>query len=309
MIVASTTGGALGELTPAGQNAARRCSRAGSQAFGAASDATDRTGALNLFESASVGDAARHRHAGHRQVRGLAQPGREPAAGRPELPLQPPDRRLRRRDRSCRCRRSRRSPTTTSSSPRRRREGRPGAADEPGRRRHRARAAARLRRADRPRRPGLPEGDRRLAVRAGRASPTTAAWPTSRARATCSSGRPKRRPASRVAVVPPRPAGQRQLRPRRHAAGPRAERLADRARRRALHARVHGARRRRLVRDPDVLHRAAPGARPSNSARPPRAAATVTREVTLPAGARKLTLQAEDEAGNLGPVVTVKAAR
>src|SRR5205085_11869227 len=34
----------------------RTMQQAGSQAFGAASDATDRTGALNLFESASVGD-------------------------------------------------------------------------------------------------------------------------------------------------------------------------------------------------------------------------------------------------------------
>ncbi|MEA2209020.1 MAG: hypothetical protein QOF54_1497, partial [Solirubrobacteraceae bacterium] len=54
-IVASATGGALEELTPAGQ-VVRTMQQTGSQAFGAASDATDRTGALNLFESASVGD-------------------------------------------------------------------------------------------------------------------------------------------------------------------------------------------------------------------------------------------------------------
>ena len=54
-IVASSTGGALEELSTAGQ-VLRTMQQVGSQAFGAASDATDRTGALNLFESASVGD-------------------------------------------------------------------------------------------------------------------------------------------------------------------------------------------------------------------------------------------------------------
>jgi hypothetical protein len=54
-IIASVTGGALEELSPAGQ-VVRTMQQTGAQAFGAASDATDRTGALNLFESASVGD-------------------------------------------------------------------------------------------------------------------------------------------------------------------------------------------------------------------------------------------------------------
>ncbi|HEV3284061.1 MAG TPA: S8 family serine peptidase [Solirubrobacteraceae bacterium] len=54
-IVASTTGGALQELSPSGKTI-RTMQQTGPQAFGAASDATDRTGALNLFESASVGD-------------------------------------------------------------------------------------------------------------------------------------------------------------------------------------------------------------------------------------------------------------
>ena len=54
-IVASVTGGALEELSPTGE-VLRTMQQTGSQAFGAASDATDRTGALNLFESASVGD-------------------------------------------------------------------------------------------------------------------------------------------------------------------------------------------------------------------------------------------------------------
>jgi hypothetical protein len=54
-IVASSTGGSLEELSPAGQ-VVRTLQQVGSQAFGAASDATDRSGALNLFESASVGD-------------------------------------------------------------------------------------------------------------------------------------------------------------------------------------------------------------------------------------------------------------
>lgn len=55
VIVASTTGGALEELDVQG-HVVRTMQQAGSQAFGEASDATDRTGALNLFESASVGD-------------------------------------------------------------------------------------------------------------------------------------------------------------------------------------------------------------------------------------------------------------
>jgi hypothetical protein len=55
VIVASTTGGALEELSPAGK-VIRTLQQVGSQAFGVASDATDRTGALNLFESAAVGD-------------------------------------------------------------------------------------------------------------------------------------------------------------------------------------------------------------------------------------------------------------
>src|SRR5207245_4770894 len=55
VIVASVTGGALEELKPNGE-VARTMQQAGAQAFGAASDATDRSGALNLFESASIGD-------------------------------------------------------------------------------------------------------------------------------------------------------------------------------------------------------------------------------------------------------------
>jgi hypothetical protein len=54
-IVASVTGGALEELSTTGE-VLRTMQQTGSQAFGAASDATDRSGALNLFESASVGD-------------------------------------------------------------------------------------------------------------------------------------------------------------------------------------------------------------------------------------------------------------
>jgi hypothetical protein len=54
-IVASVTGGALEELSPTGQ-VLTTMQQTGSQAFGSASDATDRTGALNLFESASIGD-------------------------------------------------------------------------------------------------------------------------------------------------------------------------------------------------------------------------------------------------------------
>jgi hypothetical protein len=54
-VVASSTGGALEELSPTGQ-VDRTMQQIGSQAFGPLSDATDRSGALNLFESASVGD-------------------------------------------------------------------------------------------------------------------------------------------------------------------------------------------------------------------------------------------------------------
>ena len=55
VIVASVTGGALEELSPAGK-VIRTIQQVGSEAYGALSDATDRSGALNLFESASVGD-------------------------------------------------------------------------------------------------------------------------------------------------------------------------------------------------------------------------------------------------------------
>jgi hypothetical protein len=55
LIVASSTGGSLEELSPAGQ-VVRTLQQVGPQAFGALSDATDRSGSINLFESASVGD-------------------------------------------------------------------------------------------------------------------------------------------------------------------------------------------------------------------------------------------------------------
>ena len=55
VIVASVTGGALQELSPAGQ-VVRTMQQTSPGAFGAAANATDRSGALNLFESDSVGD-------------------------------------------------------------------------------------------------------------------------------------------------------------------------------------------------------------------------------------------------------------
>ncbi len=55
LIVASVTGGALEELNVKGE-VVRTLQQVGSQAFGPGSDATDKTGALNLFESASIGD-------------------------------------------------------------------------------------------------------------------------------------------------------------------------------------------------------------------------------------------------------------
>jgi subtilase family protein len=55
VIVASVTGGALEELNASGE-VVRTMQQAGSEAFGPASNATDKNGALNLFEFASVGD-------------------------------------------------------------------------------------------------------------------------------------------------------------------------------------------------------------------------------------------------------------
>jgi hypothetical protein len=55
-VIASTTGGALEELSPTGTVIRTMQQTGGSAAFGSASDATDKSGALNLFESASVGD-------------------------------------------------------------------------------------------------------------------------------------------------------------------------------------------------------------------------------------------------------------
>jgi hypothetical protein len=55
VIVASATGGALEELNAKGE-VVRTMQQTGSEAFGPSSDATDKSGALNLFESASVGD-------------------------------------------------------------------------------------------------------------------------------------------------------------------------------------------------------------------------------------------------------------
>ena len=74
-------------------------------------------GALNLFESAAVGDIDGGGPGGleRREVPARPGRGREPAARRPELAVQPPDRRLRRRERRADARASRRSPTTTSS--------------------------------------------------------------------------------------------------------------------------------------------------------------------------------------------------
>lgn len=55
VIVASVTGGALETLKPSGE-VVRTMQQSGSAAYGAGSNATDKSGALNLFESASVGD-------------------------------------------------------------------------------------------------------------------------------------------------------------------------------------------------------------------------------------------------------------
>jgi hypothetical protein len=54
-IVASATGGSLEEISPSGE-VLRTMQQTGPQAFGPAANATDRSAALNLFESASIGD-------------------------------------------------------------------------------------------------------------------------------------------------------------------------------------------------------------------------------------------------------------
>src|SRR5438128_945186 len=56
LIVASTTGGGIEELNPSGETVRTLQQTGGSAAYGSASDATDKSGALNLFENASVGD-------------------------------------------------------------------------------------------------------------------------------------------------------------------------------------------------------------------------------------------------------------
>ena len=149
---------------------------------------------------ASIGETAGNGHTGHRQVRGLARPGREPAAGRPELPLQPPDRRLGRRHRRYRCRRTRRSPTTIScsaptTSPRSTPNCRPTRSSRaPGSGCCTPTTARRAKTS-----PASPSRPAAGCTRRPR-SPGTAAWPTSRAKATCSSGRrrlPPARPSGR----------------------------------------------------------------------------------------------------------------
>ena len=220
--------------------------------------------ALNLFESAAVGDLTGAGAAQPRQVPGRHRAGRESPARRPERPVQPPDRRMGAGVRPADAGLPddhRRLPVPVVVDDR---EGRPRAADEPGHRRHGARAATRLRRRDRAGRRRLPQGHRRLALRT-RGTERRRSHGGRHAR-----GLPvrvgERRSAvpARMAVVPPRPAGQRQLRPRRHCAG----------RGRAIPARAAAGQplpcplqlrgRRRDVRDARALRRAdrRPGGRP-----------------------------------------------
>jgi len=163
VIDASVTGGALEELSTSGQ-VLRTMQQTGPQAFGPAADAPQwRT------EPVRVGlgrRSAGNRHARRRQVRAVAEPGSEPAARRAELPVQPPDRRIRRdqrRDAPGLPDNHRRLPVPVGQ---RRRQDRPAGADQPDRRGHGARAPARIRRRDGPRRRRVPQADRRLAGRA-----------------------------------------------------------------------------------------------------------------------------------------------
>ena len=119
--------------------------------------------------------------------------------------------------------------------------------------------------------------------------------------------RSSRLPAA-VADVPPRPAGQRQLQPRRHAARTRPSNIALSS----LGAgRYHltftapgdngacGTPASYLVRVNGKSTNLPLGA-------PVAGGSAFSAEVTLPAGARNLSIQAIDAAGNLGPKALVK---
>ena len=253
VIVASVTGGALEELSPTGQ-VVRTMQQTGSQAFGAASDATDRSGAINLFESASVGDLLGtgtpdvvKYELSLSQAANLLLVGQNfpynhligafdgsTGATLPAFPTVTDDYQLLSANDIAKV-----DPTLPTNQ-------------IVGR--HRPRAAARLRRRDRPRRPRLPQADRRLArtrrprSRAdGRMADMTREgylfeWQTASARL-----------PDAVAELPPRPAGQRQLQPRRHAAQGAGQRDPHRARRRQIPPHVHRAGRRRPVRHAGLL--------------------------------------------------------
>jgi hypothetical protein len=253
------------------------------------------------------GRPARHGHAGRGQVRGLAGAGSESAAGRPELPLQPSDRRLGRihgHIAACLPDGHRRLPVPVVGQ---HRQARSQPADQPGRRRNRPGPAACLRRSDGPRRSWLPEADRWLAVRAAgplrrRANGRRDARRLPVRMADRSAGLP-----AAVAELPPRRAGQRQLRPRRHPAECRVEPQRHAARQLKVPTRVHGSRRQRLMRHAGVLPDA--GQRQGREPRlgqPGRRASAFSQEVTLPSGARRLSIQATDAAGNIGPQASAK---
>ncbi len=239
-IVASTTGSAtIGEYDTSGHLV--RGVQQG--AYGPGSDATDRSGTVNLFESPSIGDLL---GAGPDIVKyglTLSDLANLLLTGQ-NVAVQPPDRRLRR---------GVGHPAPGLSADHRRlpvpfglgRRQRQRRDRQPGRRRDRARPAPRLRRHDRPRRRRLPEGDRRVALCAGcvlgrRADGGHHArglpLPVGPAEAAALSGR--------VAFVPPRSAAERQLRSGRHAA-----RRPHRSRGAWQYVDVPGARRRLRLRD------------------------------------------------------------
>jgi len=193
-IVASVTGGALEELSPTGQ-VLRTMHQTGPQAFGPAADATDRSAAINLFESASIGDllgtgtpdVVKYElslgQAANLLLVGQNFPynhliGAFDASYRRDPPGLPD--------------RHRRLPVPVVQQ---RRQDRTGAAEQPDRGWHGARAAARLRRRERTGRRRLPEADGRLAGRSRGAGLRRAHGGHDARGATCSSGRRRLRRA------------------------------------------------------------------------------------------------------------------
>jgi len=284
----------------------RTIQQVGPPAFGSASDATDRTGALNLFESAAVGDVLGtgtpdvvKYELSLAQAANLLLVGQNfpynhligAFDGSTGLPLPA-------------------FPTVTDDYQllsQRHREVDPTL---PTNQSWWARASACCTptTAGRATTCRASEGDRRLAVLARRVRKRRAdGGHHARRVAVPVADRSARLPAA-VAVVPPRPTGQRQLQPRRYGRPRGVENDFDLAGRRQVPARVHGPGNDGPCGTPARYIVRLGGQETDVGLGSPAAGGTaVSREVTLPAGTKKLSLQAEDAAGNLGPAVVVKA--